>query len=299
MSTPTIERKLTAVMAADVAGYSRMMGEDEAGTMAALSECRILMMGFITRHRGRVANTAGDSVLAEFPSVADSVQAAAEIQRELGERNATLPDARQMQFRIGINLGDVMVKDGDLFGEGVNVAARLQEMAPPGGICISGPVYDQVRNKLSMAYEFLGVKAVKNIATEVPIYRVVLNPDEAARLGDAAAAGPAHGSAGRPLPPPVEPPPVFADIGAVKLVRSLAIGVVLILFLGALDLTQDGDIDWAQWPALGLGLMMAMRGIRYWFDTPKPQRDRAFAGLRSGRRPGHPPEPPPPPTLPR
>ncbi len=297
MSTPTIERKLTAVMAADVAGYSRMMGEDEAGTMAALGECRALMMGFITRHRGRIANTAGDSLLAEFPSVADSVQAAAEIQRELGERNAALPDARRMQFRIGINLGDVMVKDGDLFGEGVNVAAQLQEMAPPGGICISGSVYDQVRNKLSMAYEFLGVKAVKNITTEVPIYRVILNPDEAARLGDASATGPAQGGAGTPRPQPAAPPPVFHDLGAVKLVRTIALGTVMILFLGALDLTRDGAIDWAQWPALVFGALMAMRGIRYWADTKLPQHLHARSGLRTG----HPPVPPepPPPTLPR
>ena len=296
MSTPTVERKLTAVMAADVAGYSRMMSEDEAGTMAALSKCRTLLMGFVARHRGRIANTAGDSVLAEFPSVADAVQAAAEIQRELGQRNATLPDAKRMQFRIGINLGDVMVRDGDLFGEGVNVAARLQELAPAGGICISGSVHDQVRNKLSMAFEFLGVKTVKNIATEVPIYRVVLNPDEAVRPG-AAATAPAHGGAGAPQTGPAAPPPVFHDLGAVKLVRTIALGAVMILFFGALDLTRDGDIDWAQWPALAFGALMAMRGIRYWFDTRLPQRWRASGGLRTGRPPVSPE--PPPPTLPR
>lgn len=298
MSPPSVERKLTAVMAADVAGYSRMMGEDEVATLAALGECRALMMGFIARHRGRVVNTAGDSVLAEFPSVTDAVQGAAEIQRELGQRNTALPAARRMQFRIGINLGDVMVKDGDLFGEGVNVAARLQEMAPPGGICISGTVYEQVRNKLSVAYEFLGVKTVKNIATEVPIYRVVLNPEEAARL-DSAASGPAHGGDG--MPPSGEPrdrPQVLADLKAVQLVRALVTGLVLVLFLGALDVISDGSLDWAYWPALGISLMLAMRGIRYWFETPAPDRARHFPGLH-GQRKSEPPPPPPPPTLPR
>lgn len=295
MSSPSVERKLTAVMAADVAGYSRMMGADEVATLAALGECRTLMTGFIARHRGRVVNTAGDSVLAEFPSVADAVQGAAEIQRELGQRNATLPEAKRMQFRIGINLGDVMVKDGDLFGEGVNVAARLQEMAAPGGICISGTVYEQVRNKLSIAYEYLGVKAVKNIAGEVPIYRVVLDADEAARLGPQPAAS---GQAQAGAAPHVEgPPPIFADLQAVKLVRALATGLLLILFLGAVDVIPDGRLNWAYWPALAFSLLMGVRGIRYWFDTPAPDRARHLAGLRRARPPEQPP--PPPPTLPR
>ena len=167
-----VERKLTTIMAADVAGYSAMMERDEEGTMATLRQHRATMQGFIGRHRGRIANTAGDSVMAEFPSVLEAVSAAAEIQQELGVRNARLAPDEQMQFRIGINLGDVMVEGDDLFGEGVNLAARLETMAEPGGICISGTVFDQVKNKLSLEYDFLGARQVKNISEEVPVYRV-------------------------------------------------------------------------------------------------------------------------------
>ena len=171
-SVADVERKLTTIMAADVAGYSAMMERDEERTMATLRQHRATMQGFIERHRGRIANTAGDSVMAEFPSVLEAVSAAAEIQQELGVRNARMAPDDQMQFRIGINLGDVMVEGDDLFGEGVNLAARLETMAEPGGICISGTVYDQVKNKLSLEYDFLGAQQVKNISEEIPVYRV-------------------------------------------------------------------------------------------------------------------------------
>ena len=171
-----IERKLTTIMAADVAGYSAMMERDEEGTMQTLRGHRATMRGFIERHRGRIANTAGDSVMAEFPSVLEAVTAAAEIQQELGARNAALPPEQQMQFRIGINLGDVMVEGEDLFGEGVNIAARLEGLAEPGGIVISGTVYEQVKNKLTLEYDFMGSRHGKNMSDEIPVYRVETGP---------------------------------------------------------------------------------------------------------------------------
>jgi class 3 adenylate cyclase/uncharacterized membrane protein len=171
----TVRRKLTTVMSADVSGYSRLMDVDEVDTLERLKTYREAMVGFIERHRGRVVNTAGDSLLAEFDSVVEAVQCAAEIQRELGVRNADLDDGRQMLFRIGINLGDVMLEGGDLYGEGVNIAARLQGLAEPGGIYISGTTYDQVHNKLTLGYDFIGEQPVKNIAEEIPVYRVLLD----------------------------------------------------------------------------------------------------------------------------
>jgi adenylate cyclase len=148
---PSVERKLTTILCADVYGYTRLMEQDEAATLATLKLYRDAINGLIARHRGRVVSTAGDSLLADFQSVVEAVRCAIEIQQELAGRNGSLPDARRMAFRIGINLGDVMLDGGDLYGEGVNVAARLEALAEPGGICISRSVYDQVRNKLTSA----------------------------------------------------------------------------------------------------------------------------------------------------
>jgi adenylate cyclase len=172
----SIERKLTTILSADVAGYSRLMGHDEGGTLATLKTYREVMAALIADRRGRVVNTAGDSLLAEFPSVVQAVECAVQVQREVAERNAALSEDRRMWFRIGINLGDVMLHESDLDGDSVNVAARLQALADPGGILISGPLFEQVRNKLSLAFDYLGPTPVKNIAADVPIYRVLLEP---------------------------------------------------------------------------------------------------------------------------
>ena len=136
---PKVQRHLAAIFAADVEGYSRLMNADEVGTLRTLTAHREVMDRLIDEHGGRIANTAGDSVLAEFPSVVDAVQAAVEVQQALGRNNEALPQDRQVRFRIGVHVGDVMVKNGDLFGDGVNIAARLQVVAEPGGICVSGP----------------------------------------------------------------------------------------------------------------------------------------------------------------
>ena len=176
MSLQGVKRRLAAILSADVAGYSRLMGEDEEATLRTLSAYRRVIDGLIAKHRGRVFGSAGDSVVAEFASAVDAVRCAAEVQHELNKRNAEFPDDRRMRFRIGINLGDIMVKGGNLFGDGVNVAARLGGLAEPGGICISGAVYDQVKNKLSLGYDSLGEHKVKNIAEPVRVYRLGMEP---------------------------------------------------------------------------------------------------------------------------
>src|SRR5215510_1951747 len=170
-----MERKLTAILAADVQGYSRLMGADEEGTLHLLTAHRAVIDALIQQHRGRIVGTAGDSVLAEFASVLDAVRCAVEIQHQLQTRNADLPVQRRMEFRIGVNLGDVMVEGEQIYGDGVNVAARLESLAEPGGICISGVVHDQVKGKLTLSYQDLGAQQVKNITEAVRVWRVVLD----------------------------------------------------------------------------------------------------------------------------
>ena len=167
-----VKRKLTTIFCADVVGYSRLMGADEHGTLKRLKECRELMQAFIERHHGRVVSWSGDAVLADFSSVVESVQCAVEIQRELKAQNDNVPESQRMKFRIGINLGDVMLDEHDIFGEGVNIAARLQGLATPGGILISGSVHDQVKNKLALGFSFMGHQQVKNISDQVPVFVV-------------------------------------------------------------------------------------------------------------------------------
>ena len=174
------QRKLTAILCADVVGYSRLMGADEESTIETLTAYRKVFTSEIKKHRGRVVDAKGDAILAEFASVVDAVKGAVEIQRGLAEKNTALSDDRRMDFRIGINLGDVIVKDDVIYGDGVNVAARLESLAEPGGICISGSAYAQVRNKLPLEFEFLGNKEVKNIAEPVPVFRVLSVPGAAA-----------------------------------------------------------------------------------------------------------------------
>jgi len=176
MTAEKFKRKLTAILSADVKGYSRLMGEDEEGTLRTLSAYKELMAGFIQHHRGRVVSAAGDSVLAEFGSVVAAIQCAVEIQKELKSRNADVPENRRMEFRIGINLGDVVEEGDSIYGDGVNIASRVQGLAEGGGICISGTVYDHIKNKLALGYEYAGEQVVKNIKEPVRIYRVLMEP---------------------------------------------------------------------------------------------------------------------------
>ena len=174
---PGIERKLAAILSADVQGFSRLMSVDEEATLRTLNAYREVTYALIQQHRGRIVGTAGDSILAEFASIIDAVQCAVAIQKELRGKNAELPEPRRMEFRIGLNLGDVMVDGEQIYGDGVNIAARLQALADAGGICISGTVHDQVKNKLALRYEDLGEQTVKNITEPVRVWRVAMEPD--------------------------------------------------------------------------------------------------------------------------
>ena len=176
MAQDQFKRKLTTIFSADVAGYSRLMGEDEAATVKALEEYKGIMSELIRQHRGRVIDSPGDNLLAEFTSVVDAVQCAVATQKELQTRNAELPENRRMQFRIGINLGDVIEEASRIYGDGVNIAARLESLADPGGICVSKTAFDQIETKLPFGYEYLGEQPVKNIVKPVGAYRVLMEP---------------------------------------------------------------------------------------------------------------------------
>lgn len=177
MDTEGFKRKLTAILSTDVEGYSRLMGEDEEATVRTLTTYREMMAKVIQKHEGRVVDSPGDNVLAEFASVVAAVRCAVEVQEELRVQNAELPENRRMQFRIGINLGDVIQEGERIYGDGVNIAARIEGLADGGGICISRTVYDQVKNKLSLGYKYMGEHTVKNIAEPVRVYRVLMEPD--------------------------------------------------------------------------------------------------------------------------
>jgi TolB-like protein/class 3 adenylate cyclase/Tfp pilus assembly protein PilF len=176
MAQEGLKRKLTAIFSADVEGYSRLMRDDEEATIQRLTTYRTTMTTMIQQYRGRVVDAPGDNLLAEFGSVVDAVNCAVEIQRELAERNAELPEERRMQFRIGVNLGDVFEEDERIYGDGVNLAARMERLAEAGGICISGTVYDSIVSKLGLEYEYLGEQTVKNIPEPIRSYRVLSLP---------------------------------------------------------------------------------------------------------------------------
>ncbi len=204
MSGGRVERRLAAILAADVARYSRLMGEDEEGTLAALRAVRReLGDPKIAEHRGRIVKTTGDGLLVEFASVVDAVRCAVEVQREMIARNAATPAQRRIEFRMGINLGDIIIEDGDIFGDGVNIAARLEALAEPGGVCLSAAAHEQVRDRLDLAFEDLGEQQVKNITRPVRVFAV---------RGGPRASGPHAGGtpAVQPTPLPLPDKPSLA-----------------------------------------------------------------------------------------
>jgi len=182
MTTQDYKRKLTAILSADVKGYSRLMGEDDQATVRTITAYREVFTEVVQKHRGRVVDSPGDNILSEFASVIDAVSSAVEIQEELRVRNAELPDERKMEFRIGVNLGDVIHEEDRIYGDGVNVAARIESLAEPGGVCVSGTVFDQIESKLPLGYEFLGEQSVKNISKPVRIYKALMDPDAVGKV---------------------------------------------------------------------------------------------------------------------
>jgi class 3 adenylate cyclase len=175
-----MQRQLKAILSADVKDYSRLMAHDEMGTIQMLNACRYLIASHVRKHGGRVVDSPGDNILVEFASVIHAVECAVEIQRDLRARNAELSDNRRMAFRIGINLGDVVLERGRIYGDGVNIAARIEKLSEAGGICVSGTVYDQIENRLPLSYTYLGEKSVKNIAKPIRVYQVRIDPQTAA-----------------------------------------------------------------------------------------------------------------------
>jgi adenylate cyclase len=252
----SVERKLTTILCADVAGYTRLMDEDEVRTLERLKQHRDALASLIGRHRGRVINTWGDGLIADFPSVVEAVLCSVEAQRELRARNEALATGERLEFRICINLGDVMVEGSDLYGEGVNVASRLQALAEPGGIVISGTVHDQVRDKLTVAYEFAGARQMKNMAEAIPVFRVKL---------DAGGKGPGRSDASRQAGATAAAPTTDGPATRQRrpLGRWLYVPLVLILFFFLVNLftgMADGTGEiWFQWPSLVIGLVVAMR----------------------------------------
>jgi adenylate cyclase len=194
LSGQRVERRLAAILAADVAGYSRLMGQDEAGTLARLrAHRRELIDAKIGEHKGRIVKTTGDGLLIEFPSVVEAVACAVAVQRGMTDRNDSVREEQRIVFRVGVNLGDIIVEDGDIHGDGVNVAARLEALAEPGGICVSGTVRDHIGDRLDVTFDDLGDQNLKNIARPVKVYRV--------RVADAPITAPTS----KPMPNPALP----------------------------------------------------------------------------------------------
>jgi TolB-like protein/class 3 adenylate cyclase len=177
MATEDFKRKLTAILSADVKGYSRLMGEDEETTVRTITAHRKVITSVIQKYRGRVVDSPGDNILAEFVSVVDAVQSGVEIQEVIRAKNAELPEEHKMEFRIGINLGDVIQEGERIYGDGVNIAARVEGLAEAGGICISGSAYEQIENKLALGYDYIGEHTVKNIVKPIRVYRVPTGPE--------------------------------------------------------------------------------------------------------------------------
>jgi adenylate cyclase len=182
MTDERANRKMSAILSADVKGYSRLMSVDEEGTVKSLNECREIIASCVHDHRGRVVDSPGDNVLAEFVSTVEAVKCAVKIQEDLKVRNADLSESKKMEFRIGVNLGDVIEEDDRIYGDGVNIAARLEGLAEAGGICISGTAFDQVKGKLSLGYKFVGKQTVKNLPESIRAYKVLIAPEDAGKI---------------------------------------------------------------------------------------------------------------------
>jgi adenylate cyclase len=261
MTNEKLKRRLTTVLCADVHGYSRLMGTDEAGTLETLRRFRSAIAGLVERHDGRIVNTWGDAVIAEFASVVEAVQCAVEIQQEISNQDSDLPHAQQMRFRIGVNLGDVMVDGSDIFGDGVNIAARLQELAEPGGVVVSASVYDQVHNKLSLGFDCLGQQQMKNVVPVIS-YRIAMGdrdvgrhsfPVDGSRAPQARAAAASEAGAQR-IRDRYEPSTWMSSISDsfASLPRPVAVTLTISGFLILINVFTGLHRVWFHWPVAAL-----------------------------------------------
>ena len=260
MTDDKVKRRLTTVLCADVHGYSRLMEADEAGTLATLRRYRTAMAALIERHDGRIVNTWGDAVIAEFASVVEAVQCAVEIQQEISNQESDPPDAQRMQFRIGINLGDVMVEGSDIYGDGVNIAARLQEIAEPGGVVISGSVYDHVHNKLALGFDSLGQQPMKNVAP-VTSYRVTMGGQVAGRSAPVNESRPEAGAqriGDRP-----EASTLMRSVSGwfANQPRSVAVLLTIAAFLILINVFTGLNRMWFHWPVAALLFVVVLRTL--------------------------------------
>lgn len=296
MTPDDVKRRLAAIFSADVKEYSRLMRQDETATVRTLTAYREVMATLIKQHHGRVVDSPGDNLLAEFASVVDAVQSAVAIQKEIKARNEQLPDNRQMVFRIGINLGDIIVEADRIYGDGVNIAARLEGMSDPGGVCISRTAYDQIEDKLPFGYEYLGEKTVKNIVKPIRAYRVLLESSETDEK-----IGKREQTIGAEQPQKVqdrakEKP--FKKIKADKptgdqskeedtkpkarpnagFSKQLWVFIGVILFLFIINIITWSGMFWFHWPALGGGLLLFLK----WVNTGKKYGSKHLGGSKLG-----------------
>jgi adenylate cyclase len=262
MTDDKVKRRLTTVLCADVQGYSRLMEADETGTLATLRRARTAIAGLVARHDGRIVNTWGDAVIAEFASVVEAVQCAVEIQQEISSQQPDPPPANPMRFRIGVNLGDVMVDGDDIYGDGVNIASRLQELAEPGGVVVSRTVYDQVHNKLPVGFDCLGQQPMKNVAPVVS-YRVAMGGQAAGARSFPADESPV------PQPEPVaapgaqQPPTGLHAIldWFANLPRPIAVALTVAAFLILINLFSSPHRIWFHWPVAFLLFFGILRTV--------------------------------------
>jgi len=286
MTDDKLKRRLTTILCADVHGYSRLMAADEAGTLATLRRYRSAIAGLVERHDGRIVNTWGDAVIAEFASVVEAVQCAVEIQQEISNQESDPPDAHPMRFRIGVNLGDVMVDGSDIFGDGVNIAARLQDLAEPGGIVIAASVYDQVHNKLSLGFDCLGQQQMKNVAP-VLSYRVAMGGQVSGQHGFHVDESPAFqagtvasSDAGARGMSDRSQPSTWMSIIADRLAslpRPLAATLTVSGFLILINVVTNPHRIWFHWPVAALvfiGIMRTVLGHRPDADRREDRRRR-------------------------
>ncbi|WP_354230001.1 adenylate/guanylate cyclase domain-containing protein [Bradyrhizobium sp. F1.4.3] len=266
MPDDKVKRRLTTVLCADVHGYSRLMEADETGTLETLRRYRTAIARLVERHDGRIVNTWGDAVIAEFASVVEAVQCAVEIQQEISNQDSDPPHAHPMRFRIGINLGDVMVDGSDIYGDGVNIASRLQELAEPGGVVISSSVYDQVHNKLSVGFDCLGQRPMKNIAP-MTSYRVTMSGQTAQarsfppgeRLTSRGAVAGSENDAVRRDRYEQSTWMRFVSDGLAKLPRPVAAALTVSAFLILINVFTGMHRIWFHWPVAAILFGVLMR----------------------------------------